>query len=533
MGQNNKTNFNWTCTFKKGEKDIKKIFRAVAVLSFFSITTRLLSFVYRVFLSRVLSHSMLGMYTIALSVFGIFNTLLASGTPLAVSRLVSTNSKNVIPLTKDNKGHSYVTAGLVVSASLAGVLALFVLVAKPLFNQLFTHTLIYEVLLTLIPAIITTGVYTSFRGYMYGKEKYVQVSVVELIEQALRMIFCAILMFVFFKSSSPKIVGVAFSLAAVTSTVLGIYIYFKMGGKLDKPKKHFKPVIKSSTPITTVRLVGSIMLPIAATILPLRLTSAGFTTEQALSMIGIMVSMTLPLLSIPSTFIAALSTALVPRVTVLSREKKFRELESELHTSINFTIVLTFLIIPIFAALGPAICQIIFNSSTAGLYLSYACWVMLPMNLTQLTTSILNSLGLEFKSFWVYIVSSLFMFAAILFLPQFIDIHSIIIGMGLSGIVSTCLNFVLIKRKLQLKHRYLKNIIILTCITATIALVTKWSFNLLVIVFPSIIAIGLASAISVIAYVLLLAALNLYDVKTIYFACYNKVTKKSKLNVKK
>lgn len=488
----------------------------------------MLGFIYRVFLSRVLSTAMLGVYTIALSVFGIFNTLLASGTPLAISRLVSIGDKKIVSLDKDKSASKFVVAGCMLSASLALAIVLFIIAGKPLLDKLFTHELIYKVLLILIPAIISTGIYTSFRGYMYGREKYLQVSVVELIEQILRMGITMFIMVFLYTSASPEHAGIGFSIAAVISTTIGIFLYFKVGGRLSSPKNHFKPVIASSVPITAVRLGGSIVIPVVSTIIPLKLVSIGFKIEQALSVLGIMVGMTLPLLTIPGTFIAALSTALIPRVAVLHKEKKFEELNNEINTSMNFSIVLTFLVMPVFAALGEPICELIFNSKAAGTYLSYACWIMLPMNITHLTSTILNALGLEFKCFWIYIISSVFLFASILFLPALIGIHSIIIGMGLSAAVSAYLNFIIIKKNVSIKQKYFKNMLLLGLLTIPISLLTSYSFNILSYIFPFIIALGLAGGIAVVAYLSLLVAFNLYDIKTVYFACYNKIKNKTK-----
>lgn len=482
----------------------------------------------------MLTPSMLGIYTIALSVFGIFNTLLASGTPLAISRLVSGSSGQIISFDKKkDKASKYVTAGCILSTALACVIVIFVIIGKPIFNLFFTHPSIYLVLLALLPAVISTGIYTSFRGYMYGREKYLQVSLVELIEQILRMGISIFLIIFVYTSNNPLPAGIGFSTAAVISTIIGISIYFKIGGKLSSPKKHFKPVVSSSTPVTAVRLGGSIVVPIISMIIPLKLVSIGFKAEQALSVLGIMIGMTFPLLSIPSTIIGALSTALVPRVVVLNKEKKYSDLNNEINTSMNFTIVLTFLIMPIFAALGEPICALIFKSKTAGTYLSYACWIMLPMNITHLTTTILNALGLEFKCFWIYITSSVFLFASIMFLPSLIGIHAIIIGMGLSATISAYLNLVILRKKLPIRHKYFKNMLLLALLTIPISLLTTYCFNILLIVFPTIIALGLAGAICVSSYLFLLIAFNLYDVKTIYFACYNKVKRKVKPNMAK
>ena len=60
------------------------------------------------------------------------------------------------------------------------------------------------------------------------------------------------------------------------------------------------------------------------------------------------------------------------------------------------------LLIPIFVSLGEPICEFIFGNKQAGLLLEKASWVMIPLGISQITTTILNSMGYEKFSFLYY-----------------------------------------------------------------------------------------------------------------------------------
>ena len=68
---------------------MKSLFKAVAIVSIFSIITRLLGFFFRIFLSRKLGAEGLGLFQMATSVLGIFMTVISSGLPLTTAKLVS------------------------------------------------------------------------------------------------------------------------------------------------------------------------------------------------------------------------------------------------------------------------------------------------------------------------------------------------------------------------------------------------------------------------------------------------------------
>jgi len=463
----------------------------------------------------------LGIYTIALSVFGIFNTFLASGTPLTISKLVSINHSN------HKKNHSIATAGFIINLIIAITLSLLVLFFQDFFNLFFTDNLSYIILLTMIPAILSTGIYTSLRGYLYGKEKYLHIGLVELIEQIFRIVFCFALIYSLFPSDSPIPAGIAFGIAGVLSTIIGVVVYFKCGGRLANPKGNFKTIIKTSAPITLVRLGGSLIVPLISIILPLRFVSAGFSNEFALAQIGIILGMTMPLLSIPSTFVGSFSTALIPRVALAYKEKDFKNLNQEVNSSLNFSLILTYIVIPAFIALGEPICKFLFNSVHAGTYLTLASFIMVPMTITQISTSVLNSIGKEAKSFWIYLFSSIFLIASVYFLPSIIGTNSIIIGMGLSSTISAVFNMRLIQKASGLNNSYLKTLLYLSLLCIPVIFLTKFIYNICISFLPLFFALAIAGVISIVGYSLLLSVFNIIDIKIFYQTFKNRLSVKA------
>ena len=65
---------------------IKSLFKAVFIITVFSISTRLLGFLLKIFLSRQIGAEGLGIFQVALSIAMIFITLVSSGLPLIVSK---------------------------------------------------------------------------------------------------------------------------------------------------------------------------------------------------------------------------------------------------------------------------------------------------------------------------------------------------------------------------------------------------------------------------------------------------------------
>ena len=94
---------------------MKSFFKAVAVVTIFSVITRTLGFFFRIFLSRKLGAEGIGLYQMATSILGIFMTLISSGIPLTTAKFVSKyESQN--ELIKRNK---VVSSSLVIALIIA------------------------------------------------------------------------------------------------------------------------------------------------------------------------------------------------------------------------------------------------------------------------------------------------------------------------------------------------------------------------------------------------------------------------------
>ncbi|MBR7091225.1 MAG: oligosaccharide flippase family protein, partial [Clostridia bacterium] len=67
----------------------KSLVRAVAIVAIFSVLTRAIGFLFRIYLSRELGAELLGVYYAAFSVFMVLVVVVSSGIPLAISKMTA------------------------------------------------------------------------------------------------------------------------------------------------------------------------------------------------------------------------------------------------------------------------------------------------------------------------------------------------------------------------------------------------------------------------------------------------------------
>ena len=329
---------------------------------------------------------MLGIYSIALSVFIVLATALSSGIPVTISKLTAENLVG-----KNNKKiNSIVSSGLIISLIFSVVIILIVLMLKGLFVQVLNNVTTYYLLLSMLPAVLFTGIYAPIRGYLWGGQHYLKVSLVEFFEQIIRIGSCVVLFIYLNATNNVYAAGISLSIACVLSTIIGLVFYFTSKGKLNSPQKQIMPVLKSSSAITGVRIASSLMQPLLTFLIPLRLVASGFTQQQALSQLGIAMGMTMPILFIPSTIIGSLAMAIIPSIATLVKSNQTQTLKKQVNAAMVFSLCCAFITIPTFAAIGVPITNLLFNNSLAGEYLQHGAWLMITMGTAQLTTSILN-----------------------------------------------------------------------------------------------------------------------------------------------
>ena len=491
---------------------MKSLFKTVALITMFSVVTRVVGFLFRIYLSRVVGAEALGIYQVAFSIFMVLMTIIASGLPLIISRMTSSFS-----VSKERKKESsLVSTALIFALSLSIILCLIVLAFRNLFSSMFTDERCLQILIIMLPSLVFSAVYSVFRGAMWGKDNYFALCASELYEQIVRILICVILI-----GSSIDVIANAFNvawslnIACLLSMLLVIILYFFYGGKLSRPsKKIFKPLIKQSAPITGIRVAGSFIQPLVAIILPAKLMSIGYTSAQAMTLYGVAVGMTLPLLFVPTTIIGSLSTALIPDMSKAVAQNDKMHIENRIRSSIAFSLIISSLFIPAYLAMGELAGIFLYDNVMSGTLLQSASFVLLPLGLTNITSSLLNSLGYEVKSFKNFIFGTIVMFIAIWFLPSLVGINAFIWGLGASYLVTGILNLIMLKKKTGIKLNLLKTVAMLIIIILPSAALSGFVVGICDHFLPLFFTLALGGVISVVSFLLLCAVFGLIDIKT-------------------
>ena len=489
---------------------MKSLFKTVFIIMFFSVITRVVGFLFRIYISRTIGAEALGKYQVSFSVFMVLLTVISSGLPFIISKLTAKYQTE-----KDTLGErKMVTAGFVIAIVLSILLCGLVVLFLPVLRKVFADEKCITILLILLPALVFSSVYSSLRGNIWGKNKYLSLCLTELFEQVARvLIFVILIQGALSTTDGAYVSAISLSIACLLSAVLVLIIYFASGGrfKFSKDKKIYKHLLSKSTPITGVRIAGSLVQPLIALIVPLRLVACGYTSAQALTLYGTAIGMTLPFLFIPSTIIGSLSTALVPDLSSAMAKSDNNYIKARVISAIKFTIFISVIFIPLYMGAGTFIGDFFYANTSSGVMLEQAAWIMLPLGLTNITSSLLNSLGYEIKSMRNYVLGAILMFISIWFLPGIMGINSLIWGFGLCFIITCLLNLNMIIKIIYTKLEITKFVILTIIFIIPSASICSLLANLLSNFIPTFFTLAISCSVSALFFILLCLVFNVIE----------------------
>ena len=205
-------------------------------------------------------------------------------------------------------------------------------------------------------------------------------------------------------------------------------------------------------PVGLTSLLGNLMGAANATLIPRKLVEGGMGRSEAISELGVVCGMTLPMLALPTVFLGALSLVIVPRLSraaALGQSGEVRRLASKAISAVSLLLLpaMTLLVV-----LGGDVGALLFRQNVGEWLLPLAAATALTGYQSTLC-SILNGTN---KQSWVAIVTILCDAVQLLFTLLLIPragMGGFVAGAVLSSLLGTALTLVLVGRAIGLKPR--------------------------------------------------------------------------------
>lgn len=449
---NHSTKIQSPATRPAREKQASSLAKNTAIITTVSCLERALGFLYRIVLARLLGAEGLGLYQIALSHNLLFQTSAGGGIPVTLSRTVSR-------LNAQEKSHQ--AGGALLAALLLGLTISLPVTAVllPFAEYIPFFKSDASILKILILSLFATSAYVAIKGYFWGNKDFFAASLFEMAEQILT-VSLGVLLLTNARALTPthgaERAAWAHTLACVFSFIIALLALLRKKPKLSSPRPFFKPLIKSATPITAVRVAATATGAAVAVLFPLALTMAGTSSNVAVQAFGVVTGMVMPLLCAPLTIIGSLSIVLVPELSEAAAKRDGQKLQRNVEKSLLFSIAIPCLLLPFFHSFGRELGALAYQNALAGEMLSRCALLLLPLSLNAILTSILNSLGFERKTLALSLVGSAVFVAGILLLPKPFGVYAFPISLFAQLLIELVLGFRLLCKRCRLSKAFLR-----------------------------------------------------------------------------
>lgn len=464
--------------------------RGTFMLIIAGMITRLLGFVNRIVVARLIGEEGVGLYMMALPTLFLLITVTQIGLPIAISKRVAEANANQD--TFKIKQIISVSILIIACTSIVFTISMFFL-APFVANYLLTDVRTLYPLIAVTPVIPIIALSSIIKGYFQGMQNMKPQSVAIVIEQAVRIAIVFILVTILLPY------GIEFAATgAMTSVVIGelasliyLIIIFKRNKIIPVRKQFFSFVRNSATtrqqmmsialPNTGSKLVSSFANFFEPIIVAQSLAIAGYTTNQATGQYGELTGYAMPLLYLPTFITNSLSIALVPSISEAAAKNDKILVHNRIHQAIRIsfasgalaTIILSFFSIPILTYM--------YDTSNASRYIIFMAPFFLLLYIQAPLQSALFGLDLAKEAMWNSIIGSIFKFITLFFLAsnEKIGIMGVAISLSATVVLITVLHLSILYKHIRFTFRLtdLVKMAILLVATGTASLLMKQLFS--------------------------------------------------------
>lgn len=197
-----------------------------------------------------------------------------------------------------------------------------------------------------------------------------------------------------------------------------------------------------------------------AILVPIVLMKSGLSSDNALSLYGILTGMALPVISFPSAINSSVSTMILPTIAGANTDGNKLQVRKTTEVSIWFSLVMGIFFIGFFLYFGNFIGGTVFRHSQASEYIKILAWLCPFMYLSITMGSILHGLGRTTAAFVHNVIGTAIRLGCLWFLVPQVGIVGYLWGLLGSNLITTLLHGRYIKKDIHFSFDCINNIVL-------------------------------------------------------------------------
>ncbi len=315
-----------------------KFLSATFILLIGGFITKILGFLIRIIYTRMVGNTAINLYSLVMPTYSLMLTIATFSLPIVISKLISEAK------TKSLK--------ILTNATFITIIINILMITIIYFTKDFiANTLLHDSRCSiLLMAMAFTFPFVSLssilKGYFYGKQKMLPHTISNILEQIIRIILIFIIIPPLIKKSITHAVMGLILLSVASETISILTFLFFLPKNFTINKNDLKPdlatekeILKISLPTVSARLIGNIGFFFEPIILTNILLMMGYSMNYILNEYGSYNAYSISLLAMPSFFIQAISSSLLPEISHLYYQNNIKMVKKRYHQALILSLI--------------------------------------------------------------------------------------------------------------------------------------------------------------------------------------------------
>lgn len=408
--------------------------------------SKLIGMIGKIIYTKQAGIEVVGLYTLITPTFMLIMTLCQFSLPISVSKLSAEEKYN----NKELLFNSYYI-GMIINL----ILMFLILIFSKTISSLLHNSIIYKAIISIIFIIPFVMVTSIQRGFLHGKENMIGSSLTNIIEEIIKIILIiTTLPIAIAKSNITAVITIIlYNVITELSSIVIMNKYVKKyidNKKVKINKNIIRDILKISLPTTLIRLISSIAFFLEPIILTNVLLKDNYSIKYITLQYGIINSYVIPLLSMPSFFSISISSALLPNLTKLYTNKKYKNFKDKLYKLLLISLLIGIFCITFILIFPKYILNLIYGVTFGINYIKILAPFFILIFIQPTLSITLQAIGKTNKLFFVTIISNLLKYISLFLLGTLgFGILSLNIATIIGIITTTSLVSIIVLKELK------------------------------------------------------------------------------------
>lgn len=345
------------------------------------IANRILGFVPRIALPRLIGPEGVGLYQLGYPFMIVVITLITGGIPLAIAKLVAEAESRQ----DEQRIKAILRKSLWVTAlSAIGLMVICILIAPWVTGKLLPDSRVYLTFLSMCPILPIVAVSSVYRGYFQGRHNMMPTAISQVVETVARIIAMLLGAWLLLPY------GVQWAAAgAMIGVVVGEWFGMMMllisywrqkpappsvkahpngsaANKQHRGRFRLSELWSIAVPVTGSKLVGSASYLLESILTAQSLAAAGIATALATAQYGMLQGMIIPIVLLPGALTYSLSISLVPALSEAAARNDMKTIHKRLHQSLRLALVTGAPFAVVMLVLAEPLCYLLYRNAEVG-----------------------------------------------------------------------------------------------------------------------------------------------------------------------